>query len=583
MRRELQNQLRSIRTIAYLPLIGLATLCLLVFSLPFEPEWPSLSLGIYQLTNIELLTLLSILAAIFLVVKERRWEQSGWLKIPFSWLLLLAFFSLAVILSAAFAPQFNLNALKAALRTLNGLALAFSLPQLIPEKRHLKIVIAALLAGGLLSIGLGLVEAALGETISGLNFFRNQPTVAGPFARLSGTFNHANQAAMFIEATIPFLVIVVWKIWQRGYKLTAALGAGFLLLYLQASFLTFSRSSFVTIFLSALIIAAITWLWLPNKRKLAYYWGALAGTVILFIGLNSWLSPILRLRLSTEGDNEWYNVGFIVPEQIEIEAGEILPVSVTVINEGELHWSSQAEKPFNLGGRWYRVADDARSKTEMRWTLERDVAPGESLTMDALLVGPVEPGLYEFEWDMVQEDVIWFSLKNGQRITSQVTVLSTSDADVIEREPEEFIDTRPQERPIPNRRVLWSIAAEQFQDRPLLGIGLDNFRLTYGSVLGWEAWNDSIHTNNWYVEMVVSLGILGSLPFFGWLALLGLDFLKWLRNGRINLWQIALIGGLLAYFIHGLLDYFLMFNGTGLLFWILVGMWTMLAWPEPSG
>jgi hypothetical protein len=82
--------------------------------------------------------------------------------------------------------------------------------------------------------------------------------------------------------------------------------------------------------------------------------------------------------------------------------------------------------------------------------------------------------------------------------------------------------------------------------------------------------------------MIVSVGILGSLPFFGWLGLLGLDVLKRLRNGRINLWQIALIGSLLAYLIHGLLDYFLMFNGTGLLFWILVGMWITFAWSEPS-
>jgi hypothetical protein len=389
---------------------------------------------------------------------------------------------------------------------------------------------------------------------------------------------------MFIEATVPLLIVLVWKIRRKGNhnRILFLLGAGVILLYLQASVLTFSRSSFVTIFLSALIISAIIWLWLPTRRRLAYYWGAVAGVVLLLVGLNSWLSPVLRLRLSSEGDNEWYNASFIVPEQINIEAGEILPVPVTVTNEGALHWSSQAEKPINLGGRWYRLSDDARSDREMRWTLEKDVAPGESLRMTALLVAPVEEGKYEFEWDLVQEDVIWFSQKNGVHIASQVTVLPVSDGQLIDREPDNFNSVRPTDQPIPNRRVLWSIAAQQFLDRPFLGIGLDNFRLTDGKVLGWKAWNQSIHTNNWYVEMIVSVGILGSLPFFGWLGLLGLDVLKRLRNGRINLWQIALIGSLLAYLIHGLLDYFLMFNGTGLLFWILVGMWITFAWSEPS-
>jgi hypothetical protein len=284
--------------------------------------------------------------------------------------------------------------------------------------------------------------------------------------------------------------------------------------------------------------------------------------------------------LSSEGDNEWYNVSFVVPEHFEMEAGDIQPVTVTVTNEGSLLWSSQAENPIHLGGRWYRIADDARSDDELRRTLEKDVAPGETLQTTVPMVAPVEAGEYAFEWDLVQEGVVWFSLRNGMYITSSVTVLPAS-GEIVDREPDTFSSSRPTVRPIPGRRVLWSVAARQFLERPLLGIGLDNFRLTYGEVLGWEAWNDSIHTNNWYVETAVSVGLLGSVPFFGWLALLGLDLLNRIRR-RITIWQIALVIGLLAYLIHGVLDYFLLFNGTGLLFWILVGMWMVLAWPEPS-
>jgi hypothetical protein len=304
--------------------------------------------------------------------------------------------------------------------------------------------------------------------------------------------------------------------------------------------------------------------------------------VILLIGFNSLISPVLRLRLSSEGDNEWYNVSFIVPEHFNIEAGDIQPVTVTVTNEGSLVWSSDAEKPINLGGRWYRVSDDARSDNELRWTLDKDVRPGETIQMTVPMVAPTETGEYQFEWDLVQEGVVWFSLRNGLFFTSNVTVVPADGEIDSDREPYDFSSARPTVQPIPGRRTLWSIAARQFLDRPLLGIGLDNFRLTYGKVMDWQAWNDSIHTNNWYVETAVSVGLLGSIPFFGWLALLGLDLLDHMRRKKINIWQIALVCGLLAYVIHGLLDYFLLFNGTGLLFWILVGMWMVLAWPEPS-
>ncbi|NIW48321.1 MAG: hypothetical protein GWN30_27285, partial [Gammaproteobacteria bacterium] len=293
---------------------------------------------------------------------------------------------------------------------------------------------------------------------------------------------------------------------------------------------------------------------------------------------NTLISPVLRLRLSSEGDNEWYNASFDVPEQIEMEAGAVQEVTIEVTNTGSLLWSSESENPISLGGHWYRVSDDTRSEKEQRWPLVNHVAPGETLEMSVPVTAPGEEGAYEFEWDLVQEDIVWFSLRNGMHITTSVIVLPPTDPDMVASDLDDFQSARPAVQPIPGRRVLWSIAAQQFLERPLFGIGLDNFRLTYGNIMGWQAWNDSIHTNNWYVETAVSVGLLGSVPFFGWLALLGFDMLNRIRHNRVNIWQIALIFALLAYFIHGLLDYFLLFNGTGMLFWILVGMWMVLAW-----
>jgi TM2 domain-containing membrane protein YozV len=49
--------------------------------------------------------------------------------------------------------------------------------------------------------------------------------------------------------------------------------------------------------------------------------------------------------------------------------------------------------------------------------------------------------------------------------------------------------------------------------------------------------------------------------------------LRTLRRPDLTMWQVALAAGLLAFFIHGFLDFFLLFNATGLLFWLLAGLW----------
>ena len=60
------------------------------------------------------------------------------------------------------------------------------------------------------------------------------------------------------------------------------------------------------------------------------------------------------------------------------------------------------------------------------------------------------------------------------------------------------------------------------------------------------------------------------------LTLLLQDVVVVLRRPDVTVWQAAVAAGLLAYLLHGLLDYFLLFNATGLLFWLLLGFWLAL-------
>jgi O-antigen ligase len=87
-------------------------------------------------------------------------------------------------------------------------------------------------------------------------------------------------------------------------------------------------------------------------------------------------------------------------------------------------------------------------------------------------------------------------------------------------------------------------------------------------------WNNTIHTNNWYLETLVSFGLLGGLPFLVWLGLLGTDIVRTALRPAVNAWRLAAGAGLLAFMVHGLLDYFLLFNATALLFWMLAALWS---------
>jgi hypothetical protein len=564
--------------------LGLIGLVVLAFSLPFELDAPLITLARFRLTNVEALLLLCQTMALLVIYRERRWRRPGWTIVPKPWLWLWALFALALIVSALLAPDWRLNALKATVRTLSGLLLAFAVPQLVRGRRDLTWVVGGLLAGGLLAAAIGLAEVLSGSPFGWLYGLRLQPTEAGPFLRLSGSFNHANQAAMYIEATLPLLVTAGWLAFRRGRHLSGTLLLAASLLYLEAGFLTFSRASFATIFLSNLFVAVLLFWGRSTKRsQLAFPWAATSAFVVLLVVVNSLLSPVLRLRLTSEGDNEWYNLNFEAPGEIQVAAGEATEITLVVANQGSLVWSSSPNQPFRLGARWYLQLQDNEESVVLRWPLARTVRPGESITMTVPLTAPTLPGAYWLEWDMVQEEVTWFAEKNGQRTRTRVNVLDNHrTVRPGERSPfptaeGPLQELEPLRQPIPDRRTLWLLAGRQLLERPVVGIGLDNFRLTYGKVAGWQIWDTTIHTNNWYVETLVSLGVIGSLPFLLWLVLLFRDIVLQLRrqpvSGKYCAWQIGLAVGLVSFMIHGLLDYFLLFNGTAYLFWILVGLW----------
>ncbi len=558
----------------------------LAFSLPFETSVPWLRLGPLQLTNLELTLTVALGLALAQAWRQRGKEAGIGGKIPPLWTRLWLVFMLAALVSALLAPtaELRLNALKAAGRTLTGLSLAWLLPYAAVTSRQRVGILISLVLGGLLMAAVGLLEVLRGIPLIWLDAFRTMPTTVGPFLRLSASFDHANQAAIYMEATLPLLLAWLWTNRQRRWL--AAILALATLFYLESSFFTYSRTAFVTLLAVSLLLCV--WLWWrqqPASQKMAAFWGGFAGIVLLAILINTARSPVWNLRLRSEDDKTWYQVHFDVPASLQLPAGDAVPIRITIRNDGDLTWVNAGQNPIHIGAYWRRLSDGAELPERPRWHLEKAVRPGQQISQIITLPVPQTPGDYELTWDMVQEYVTWFGDKTGQTavtsvaVTGELSLPTPTDPSLPAITGEEFVPITVT-APIPVRRVLWQIAWQQFLQRPWLGIGLDNFRLTYGPFLDANAWDKTIHTNNWYIETLVSVGVLGGLPFLAWLGLLAMALLRQLRRPQVAIWQVGVAAGLLAYLLHGLLDYFLMFNATAVLFWLLVGLW--LAQREPT-
>ncbi len=558
----------------------LVALVLLAFSLPFELDAPLWQAGSLAITNVELLLFVTLAAAAVSFFYAQGETDATGLETRYHWWLLL--FVVGMVLSTLLAPQLQVNALKATLRLITGILLALAVPQIVRRPEDGRIVSSALLTAGLIAAFVGWWEISQSE-IAWAGLFRSHITRVGSFLRLTGTFDYANQAAMFIEATLPFLLATAWavnqgKLPRRAKVPLLALLLLFTLFYLQASVLTLSRASFATIILVCLLLAGCLTVSQPahsRSRKMALWWLGLAGVTAVFTIGNTLFSSQFRLRLQDGNVDEWYRTQIAVPPTLEIANGATIAVPVSVTNEGALIWHSEGENPVLLGARWINEAGN-QAFGELRWPFPGHINPQATVQMNVPVTAPLDSGRYELRWDVVHEHVTWFGNKSGLFATTLVTVRPSSGlAAQIQPEPFVLADRAAwaYAGPVPNRTTLWLVGWAMIRERPLLGIGLDNYRLTYGDWLNLPYYDKTVHTNNFYLEMLVSLGIVGALPFLFWLGSLLADILRTLRQPNVTIWQVATAAGLLTFMVHGFLDFFLLFNATGLLFWLLVGLW----------
>jgi hypothetical protein len=204
-----------------------------------------------------------------------------------------------------------------------------------------------------------------------------------------------------------------------------------------------------------------------------------------------------------------------------------------------------------------------------RTDLPRDVASGQSATLDVEIVAPDQPGQYLLVWDMVHENTTWFS---GQGVRPAVV-----PARIGQGALEPAVPTAAPPGEVgwrPGRAELWRLALAMGRAHPLLGVGPDNFRWLYGRFAGQPYGDTRVFANNTLLEIFATTGLLGAAALLlAWLlAFLGVArSLRLSADDRTGETAAALAALLVGFAAHGAVDYFLAFTGHYLLFGFAIG------------
>ena len=543
----------------------LLLLVILALALPFELKNPIGALGSIRITDVELIlyALVAMWFANLLSTRRMTWTVAhsavlAWLAIQF--------------LAAIFAPLEREAAIKFALRSAGGAALFFVAADSVRTSRVAAWLMVAIALGAVISSLAGIAEVASSSVQQALLIFKTQLTLVGGHVRASGTFQYANIAAMYWEAALPILLAGgAWWSSANGRRRGLLLAVIAAFAVIEAIVLSASRTAVVSAALGLVLVIVL--------ERAAHLRSGLARSgaisligLIFLVGAALLGSPVYAARLRSEGDAPWFRA-VIRPARsnVVLAAGQVITDELTLSNSGLQTWPAAGARPVHVSYHWIDPATERMIIVDgLRTALPHDLAPGETLALAAHVRAPAKVGTYVLQWDLVQEDVIWFSERGSAvaEVKAQVTPTEQTSFDPLPPSRELLIDATP-----PSRRELWSAGLEMWAQYPLLGIGPDNFRHIYGRYLGRAVFDDSLTANNWYVEALANTGLLGLAALV--LLVAALAYVIWRKWGTLpspeRILALGLGLALVMFFVHGVLDYFMEFTPTYGLFWLIAG------------
>lgn len=563
-------------------------LLLLAFALALESYQPVLIIYRLAFTNIETMQLVVII----LWLASRLLRIRGMLRDPRQWQVgpvpITAGLWLTVALATTiFAPAHQQEAMIFDSRLIRGALIAWAAFDLTRTRTRWLAVIYSFAAGGIIVYALGLAEAAnFAPIVAELSAMRGTATYVGDLLRIESSLPYPTIAAMIIELTLP--CVLIGLVTARHTWMRLCLGIG-LIGGLMALMLTFTRGGLMATAASLILMVGLALYIHPSAHRLRWIIGscaAIGGVLLVLLGFAIAVNPSAALRFVSENNQNWYQAIYETADAIGARPGETLTIPIKLTNTGFHTWQVSGDHPFRLSYHLiyeYPYARRGVSYEGQRSLLPTDVPPGAMLTVMAVVAAPPAIGDYFIQWDMVQEGVTWFSVQHSPMGRTRLSVAGEPVANPAPFDETTFDDVTPPTSP--GRLQLWTIALQMVHDRPLLGVGPDNFRWEYGTYAGVTEWDRNTHANNLYFEWLADMGIFGLLAFL-WFSLQvaraawrGLK--RHTRDSQFWLWQLALMGALCAWYVHGLVDYFYEFTPTYTAFWLLVGLSVVLQ-TEPA-
>ena len=562
--------------------VALLGLIALVIVLPFEQLRPVLSLPWQQVTSVELTLLVAVTAWIGALLWSRTWPQ--WrTRLTGPWLAVLA----SLLLAALFAPSHRSNALTVVARLGSGFVIYLMAVHGITGRRRMTALITGAVVTGAIIAAIAVLEYLGAPAIlAWLNQYRDGVRVVGGQVRSGATLQYPTIAAMYFEIVLALgagLLLFVWDGSQlrTGAAPRAQAGAWTVLIVLFAVLiligeglsLTFARAGLMGAMASLAAMGA--WRFGRRGPDGGVVLIAVLATIILALPLLSWSQEAVRLRFSSEGRQGWYRAHFDAATSMTMATGEDTFIEVRATNTGRVTWRPGAQAPFRASYHWLDADTDRVVQYDgARTELPADVPPGASVDLAMQVRAPEKPGRYRLAWDLVQEHRLWFSTESGAALTwttvDVVPGVGVARPLALGRGPRVI----PPQDVVLGRLTLWRAAFAIFAAHPFLGVGPDNFRLTYGPYVGQANPDPRVHSNSMYLEWLTGAGLVGLLGC-GWL-LWRAERLARVTRRRLPHSASSLYAGVaaagVAVLVHGTLDSFLTFTPTYVAITLVLGL-----------
>ena len=146
-----------------------------------------------------------------------------------------------------------------------------------------------------------------------------------------------------------------------------------------------------------------------------------------------------------------------------LSAGQTVTFPVTMRNTGLRAWAHSGSHPVRLGYRFFQNRQELvlRPDQQIHSALPHTVEPGATITFDARVKLPDNPGNFTLQLDMVHEGVTWFADQQSDVLTRWLTIGGEAVAPPLVETPPPPIQqippapqpVRPAEKPAPDPRA----------------------------------------------------------------------------------------------------------------------------------